>query len=43
VTALVVRLPGRLNGVEFTNADLANRTAETLKQAVKLCGGTLAN
>jgi hypothetical protein len=44
VTALLVRGPsGPVNQFPFTDADLADRTAATLKQAVKLCGGTLTN
>jgi hypothetical protein len=43
-TALVVRLASEPHYlIPFTDAALANRTAETLKQAVKLCGGHLAD
>jgi hypothetical protein len=44
VTVLQVRGPGgAFNTFPFTDATLASRTAATLKQAVKLCGGHLAN
>jgi hypothetical protein len=44
VMVLVVhRSDGAPDNLPFTDAALANRTAATLKQAVKLCGGTLAN
>jgi hypothetical protein len=40
---VVHRSDGAPDNLPFTDAALANRTAATLKQAVKLCGGTLAN
>lgn len=43
MTALVVRMSSRQNYFSFTNSVSANRAAETLTQAVKLCGGAIAN
>jgi hypothetical protein len=43
VAALVVRRASIYNGFPFTDATLANRAAQSITQAVKLCGGTLAN
>jgi hypothetical protein len=43
VTALVVRRASIYNGFPFTDASLANRAAQSITQAVKLCGGHLAN
>ncbi len=43
VTALVVRRGAIHNGFPFTDTGSANRVATTVKQAVKLCGGHLAN
>lgn len=43
VLALRVFHASTRNMLPFTDAALANRTAETVKQAVRLCGGTLAN
>jgi hypothetical protein len=43
VFALVVRRASINNGFPFTDATLANRAAQSITQAVKLCGGTLAN
>ncbi len=43
MVALVVRRANILNWFPFPNAALANRTAATVTQAVKLCGGHLAN
>jgi hypothetical protein len=39
----VVRRAPIYNGFPFTDANLANRAAQSITQAVKLCGGTLAN
>jgi len=43
VTALVVRRASIYNGFPFTDATLADRAAQSITQAVKLCGGHLAN
>jgi hypothetical protein len=43
VTALVVRRASIYNGFPFTDANLANHAAQSITQAVKLCGGHLAN
>jgi len=43
VSALVVRRSSIYNGFPFTDATLANRAAQSITQAVKLCGGHLAN
>jgi hypothetical protein len=44
VTVILVRgSDGASNVFPFTDAALTDRTAATLRQAVKLCGGTLAN
>ena len=43
VSVLVVRRASVYNGFLFTNATLANRAAQSITQAVKLCGGHLAN
>jgi hypothetical protein len=43
VMVLLVRGSRGGNPFPFTDATLANRTAATLRQAVKLCGGTLTN
>jgi hypothetical protein len=43
VTVLVARRLGGSDMFPFTDAALADRTAATLTQAVKLCGGHLAN
>jgi hypothetical protein len=43
VSALVVRRASIYNGFPFTDATLANRAAQTITQAVKLCGGHPAN
>jgi hypothetical protein len=43
VTVLFVKGPNILDDFELTDADLAHRTAATFTQAVKLCGGHLAN
>ena len=44
VTVVVVRGPSGLVGMfPFADTALAHRTANTLTEAVKLCGGTLAN
>ena len=43
MTALVVHMSSRRNYFPFTNSVSADRAAETIGQAVKLCGGHLAN
>jgi hypothetical protein len=43
ITALVVRMSSRWNYFPFTNGAAADRAAATVKQAVKLCGGNIAN
>jgi hypothetical protein len=43
VSVLVVRRASVYNGFPFTNATLANRAAQSINQAVKLCGGHLEN
>ncbi len=44
VTVLLVQETyGRPNRFHFANAALANRAATTIAQAVKLCGGSIAN
>jgi hypothetical protein len=43
VTALVVRRAAIHNGLPFTNANLADRAAATITQAVNLCGSHFAN
>jgi len=43
MTALVVHMSSRYNYFPFTNSVSAGRAAETITQAVKLCGGHLAN
>jgi hypothetical protein len=43
MTALVVHMSSRWNYFPFTNYVSADRAAKTITQAVKLCGGTLAN
>ena len=43
VTAVVIRRPSVYNAFPFTDIDSADRFANTVKQAVKLCGGHLAN
>ncbi len=43
VTALIVRRASVYNAFPFTDMDSANRFASNVKQAVKLCGGHLAN
>jgi len=43
MTALVVRRASVYNAFPFTDIGSANRFASTVKQAVKLCGGHLAN
>jgi hypothetical protein len=41
--SLVILSPGSVNELPFESSALANRTANTLTQAVRLCGGHLAN
>jgi hypothetical protein len=43
MTALVVHMSSRRNYFPFTNSVAADRAAETIGQAVRLCGGRLAN
>ena len=43
ITALVVHMSSRWNYFPFTNTGSAHRAAETIGQAVRLCGGHLAN
>jgi len=43
VTVLVVHRASVYNGFPFTSATLANRAAQSITQAVKLCGGHPAN
>jgi len=43
VTALIVRRASVYNAFPFTDMGSANRFASNVKQAVKLCGGHLAN
>jgi hypothetical protein len=43
VFALVVRRASIYNGFPFTDANLANHAAQSITQAVKLCGGHPAN
>jgi len=43
VLALVVHRASVYNGFPFTDATLADRAAQSITQAVKLCGGHLAN
>ena len=43
LTALIVRRASVYNAFPFTDIGSANRFASNLKQAVKLCGGHLAN
>jgi len=43
MTALVVHMSSRRNYFPFTNSVSAERAAETIGQAVRLCGGHLAN
>jgi hypothetical protein len=43
LAALVVRRASIHNEFPFTDIDSANRLASDVKQAVKLCGGHLAN
>ena len=43
VSVLVVRRASVYNGFPFTDATLANRAAQSITQAIKLCGGHLAN
>ena len=43
VTAVVVRRPSVYNAFPFTDIGSANRFANTMKQAVKLCGGHSAD
>jgi len=43
VTVLVVHRASVYNGFPFTSATLANRAAQSVTQAVKLCGGHLTN
>jgi hypothetical protein len=43
VTALIVRRASVYNAFPFTDIGSANRFASNVKQAVKLCGGHVAN
>lgn len=43
LTALVVHMPSWVNGFSFKDGASAERTAETVTEAVRLCGGHLAN
>jgi hypothetical protein len=43
MTALVIRRPSVYNAFPFPDLGSANRFANTVRQAVKLCGGHLAN
>jgi hypothetical protein len=43
VTLIVLLLRGGAGELPFTDAGLANRAANALTQAVRLCGGHLAN
>ena len=43
ITAVVVHMSSRWNYFPFTNSVSAERAAETIGQAVRLCGGHLAN
>jgi len=43
VTAVVIRRPSVYNAFPFADIGSANRFASNVKQAVKLCGGHLAN
>jgi hypothetical protein len=43
MTALVVHMSSRRNYFPFTNSVSAERAAETIGHAVRLCGGHLAN
>jgi len=43
VSVLVVHRASVYNGFPFTSATLANRAAQSVTQAVKLCGGHLTN
>jgi hypothetical protein len=43
LTALVVQMPSWFNEFPFTNKASADRAAEAVTQAVRLCGGHLAN
>jgi hypothetical protein len=43
MTALVIRRASVYNAFPFTDPGSANRFASNVKQAVKLCGGHLAN
>jgi hypothetical protein len=43
MTAVVIRRTSVYNAFPFTGVDSANRFANTVKQAVKLCGGHLAD
>jgi TIR domain len=43
LTALVVHMPSWVNGFPFKDSASADRAAKTVTQAVRLCGGHLAN
>jgi hypothetical protein len=43
LTALVVQMPSWFNELPFTNEASADRAAKAVSQAVRLCGGHLAN
>jgi hypothetical protein len=43
LTALVVHMPSWVNGFPFKDGASADRAAKTVTQAVRLCGGHLAN
>lgn len=43
ITALVVNMSSRRNYFPFKSSGSAGRAAKTITQAVKLCGGTIAN
>jgi hypothetical protein len=43
VTELAMTGPSWIGAISFTDVTLANRTANNLKKAIKLCGGHLAN
>jgi len=43
MTALVVHMPSWVNELPFTNKVSADRAAKAVSQAVRLCGGRLAN